>query len=187
MAVADIMTLAFALPLMYVGGYQLAKYVLQQHSGDLMTLAVQAMPSFGAKEFVWSTVAFSWALTLLSFHPVLWYTAWVCPGGKLDNKNPRQQKEELTGFGARMWAGHKNAHEAFPGFLGGVCCCVAFDVPYSSIAPACLLFTAARLAFHVMYALNIDMLRSFSFILGVELNALLFFRAIAPSVFPWFV
>eukprot|EP00931_Biecheleriopsis_adriatica_P053660 TRINITY_DN31464_c0_g1_i1.p1 TRINITY_DN31464_c0_g1~~TRINITY_DN31464_c0_g1_i1.p1 ORF type:complete len:189 (+),score=26.04 TRINITY_DN31464_c0_g1_i1:57-623(+) len=186
MAVQDALAMAVALPVLYAATFSLVKFLLTSYGGSLLGLAYSAgMSGWTSKQIVWGCVGLSWFFTWCSFYPVLFYTAWVCPAGHLDNSSPRKQKEELEGFGARVWAGHKNAHEALPGFLGGICCCMALEVPYVSIVPACILFCIVRALFHVLYALNIGALRSFSYAMGAVIIALLYVRALIPAAVPW--
>lgn len=185
MALVDLSVMLVAVPVLYIFAFSLVRFLLTGHSAEIMKIANYVAGDWEDKHIVWGSVCVTWLLATLSFHPVLYYTAWVCSPGQLDNENPRKQKDKLTGLGARMWSGHKNAHEAFPGFLAAICCLTAFGVPHARVAPACVLFVLARFTFHFMFALNVSLLRSFAFSTGAVINALLFVRALAPSMVPW--
>mmetsp|Transcript_32482 Transcript_32482/g.69167 ORF Transcript_32482/g.69167 Transcript_32482/m.69167 type:complete len:192 (-) Transcript_32482:190-765(-) len=189
MALPDLLMISIAVPGMWAATYWLLKYTLTSHAAT-MTRLVAAAISLGPvgwdeAHLVWGIVGLAFLLGYLSFEPVLLYTAYTCPVGKLDNGTPRKQKQELTGLGARLWAAHANANEAFPGFLGGVACCAVLNVPYTTIAPLCLIFITARVSFHVCYAAGIELPRTFSFLVGYGSAALLYIRAVIPTAVPW--
>lgn len=77
-----------------------------------------------------------------------------------DNKHPRAQQQRLTGVGARAVAGHYNAYEAFPLFAAAVLAVIATGQVTSSAIQLSVAFIVLRLAYHILYLLNADKLRS---------------------------
>ncbi|WP_404402325.1 MAPEG family protein [Idiomarina seosinensis] len=77
-----------------------------------------------------------------------------------DNKHPRAQQMRLTGVGARAVAGHYNAYEAFPLFAAAVLAVIATGQVTSSAIQLSVAFIVLRLAYHILYLLNADKLRS---------------------------
>ena len=73
--------------------------------------------------------------------------------GCYDNNHPRDQWNQLTGRGARVWAAHQNALEARVNFTAGVL--VAYlaeaDPEYSAIAA--IVFVACRIL-HAYFYIN---------------------------------
>ncbi|MGM0481265.1 MAG: MAPEG family protein [Pseudomonadota bacterium] len=77
-----------------------------------------------------------------------------------DNKHPRAQQQRLIGIGARAVAGHYNAYEAFPLFAAAVLAVLATGQISSSAIQLSVAFIVLRFAYHVLYLLNADKLRS---------------------------
>lgn len=77
-----------------------------------------------------------------------------------DNKHPRAQQQRLIGIGARAVAGHYNAYEAFPLFAAAVLAVLATGQISSSAIQLSVAFVVLRVAYHVLYLLNADKLRS---------------------------
>lgn len=77
-----------------------------------------------------------------------------------DNKHPRAQQQRLLGAGARAVAGHYNAYEAFPLFAAAVLAVIATDSVTPQSIQLAVGFIVLRLAYHVLYLLNADKLRS---------------------------
>ncbi len=77
-----------------------------------------------------------------------------------DNKHPRDQQAQLTGWGRRALAAHQNAFEAFPPFAAGVLVATVghADPKWTSILA--LTFVASRLIYPFLYLANIDKMRS---------------------------
>lgn len=87
--------------------------------------------------------------------------------GTLDNKHPRQQQAQLTGVGARVHAAQQNAWEALPVFASAVLVAHVTGADPVASAHAALLFVAARVLHPILYAANIDTLRSLVFLVGL--------------------
>lgn len=77
-----------------------------------------------------------------------------------DNKHPRAQQQRLTGIGARAVAGHYNAYEAFPLFAAAVLATLATDSVSDRSMQLAVAFIVLRIAYHILYLLNADKLRS---------------------------
>ncbi|AVJ55552.1 hypothetical protein C5610_04070 [Idiomarina sp. OT37-5b] len=77
-----------------------------------------------------------------------------------DNKHPRAQQQRLTGIGARAVAGHYNAYEAFPLYAAAVLATIATDQVSERAIQLAVAFIVLRVAYHVLYLLNADKLRS---------------------------
>lgn len=77
-----------------------------------------------------------------------------------DNKHPRAQQQRLTGIGARAVAGHYNAYEAFPLFAAAVLATLATDSVSDRSLQLAVAFIVLRIAYHILYLLNADKLRS---------------------------
>ena len=77
-----------------------------------------------------------------------------------DNKHPRAQQQRLTGIGARAVAGHYNAYEAFPLFAAAVLAPLATDSVTDRSLQLAVAFIILRIAYHVLYLINADKLRS---------------------------
>lgn len=80
--------------------------------------------------------------------------------GRYDNRTPRAQQSRLQGFGARAMGAHQNAIEAFPLFAAGVLAALWANAPLETVNTLCLVFIAARVAYMILYWLDIDKLRS---------------------------
>lgn len=86
--------------------------------------------------------------------------------GRVDNKEPRVQGNQLTGAGGRAWAAQQNAWEALS--LFGVAVVVAHlaGADPGASATASLVFVATRVLHPVAYLANQDLLRSLVFMIG---------------------
>lgn len=87
--------------------------------------------------------------------------------GGYDNKHPRAQQSQLTGFGARALAAHQNSFEALMMFAPCVLAAMATGHITSGIETAAIVFVAARVAYIVFYLINQDILRSTSWAVGL--------------------
>lgn len=96
----------------------------------------------------------------------------LCNG--YNNKAPRKQQQELRGLGARALGGHQNAIENFAPFAVAVLFAHLTKVDSFILAKECVLFLAARIAFHFAYWLNLDLFRSFFYFIGYDVTLYLF-------------
>ncbi|MEP4892119.1 MAG: MAPEG family protein [Aliiglaciecola sp.] len=87
--------------------------------------------------------------------------------GGYDNRNPREQQSKLTGFGARARAVHENSFEALMMFIPGALTALITrnvgDIPqYLAIG-----FVVSRLIYAICYWLDIHVLRSVVWSIGL--------------------
>ena len=87
--------------------------------------------------------------------------------GSLDNKNPRAQEAALEGVGARIHAAQQNAWEALPVFAAAVIVAHLAGADPERSSQAAIAFIAARVLHPVVYAANLDILRSGIFLVGL--------------------
>lgn len=100
--------------------------------------------------------------------------------GSLDNKNPRAQAAQLEGVGARVAAAQANAWEALPVFASAVFVAHLSGVtPVAATTPS-IVFVLARIVHPIVYAANLDILRSLVFLVG--LASCLWLFGLAASV-----
>ncbi|MFT4927869.1 MAG: putative MAPEG superfamily protein [Phenylobacterium sp.] len=86
--------------------------------------------------------------------------------GGYDNKHPRSQQTELTGFGARALAAHQNAFEALLLFATAAITAIASNQVSATVEVASIVFVVARVAYNILYLLNLSTLRSISWAVG---------------------
>eukprot|EP00761_Pharyngomonas_kirbyi_P013784 gb/GECH01013813.1/.p1 GENE.gb/GECH01013813.1/~~gb/GECH01013813.1/.p1 ORF type:complete len:250 (+),score=39.11 gb/GECH01013813.1/:1-750(+) len=84
-----------------------------------------------------------------------------------NNNYPRQQqKNELPRWAQRFQAGHENAAEATPLFIGAVLAALHYQIAHLIVMKHCILWLVSRLAYHLCYALNLGMPRSICWFMG---------------------
>ncbi len=84
-----------------------------------------------------------------------------------DNKNPRDQQAQLTGWGRRALAAHHNSLESFAPFAAGVVICYLAKGALLGSTVLSLIYIAARIAFVGLYLADLSTARSLSWIVGV--------------------
>ncbi|MFB0998990.1 MAG: MAPEG family protein, partial [Colwellia sp.] len=77
-----------------------------------------------------------------------------------DNNHPRAQQAKLTGFGARALAAHQNAFESLIIFAPAVLLAIATNTVTDTITLLAITHVIARVAYNVLYLLNIGVVRS---------------------------
>ena len=77
-----------------------------------------------------------------------------------DNNHPRSQQAQLTGFGARALAAHQNAFESLIIFAPAVLLAIATNTITDTITLLAITHVIARVAYNVLYLLNIGVVRS---------------------------
>ncbi|MFT6207282.1 MAG: putative MAPEG superfamily protein [Colwellia sp.] len=80
--------------------------------------------------------------------------------GGYDNNHPRAQQTQLTGFGARALAAHQNAFESLIIFIPAVLVAIATNTVTDSITALAITHVISRVAYNVLYLLNIGLIRS---------------------------
>lgn len=84
-------------------------------------------------------------------------------GGEMagyDNKHPRQQQSQLTGFGGRCLAAHENSFEAMIFFAPAALLVIATNQITQLAAIMSIVWVVSRILYLVCYWANKDMLRS---------------------------
>ena len=81
------------------------------------------------------------------------------PGG-YDNHNPRTQAENLTGFGARALAAHKNSFESLLVFAIAVLTALTTQHVTIAIQNLSILYVVTRIVYNIFYLLDFAALRS---------------------------
>jgi uncharacterized MAPEG superfamily protein len=108
-----------------------------------------------------------WCLLLVSVLPiVLAITGTAMRGralGTLDNNNPRQQAQQLTGAPARIYAAQQNAWEALALFTAAVVAAYVSEADPERISQLALAFVAFRVLHAGFYAADLATLRSLAF------------------------
>ena len=102
-------------------------------------------------------------------------------GGKVsgyDNKHPRQQQSELTGFGARCLAAHQNSFEAMIFFAPAAVLTIATNTLTATTAWLCITWVVCRLAYLICYWRNWDLMRSSVWAIAIICNFYLFFSCL---------
>lgn len=87
--------------------------------------------------------------------------------GKLDNKHPREQAARLDGVGARIVAAQANAWEALGVFTAAIVIAHLGGQDPERAALLSKIFVATRLLHPIFYGLNLDLLRSLVFLIGM--------------------
>lgn len=80
--------------------------------------------------------------------------------GGYNNNHPREQQSQLTGFGARALAAHQNAFESLIIFAPAILLAIATNHTGKNIAMLAIVHVCARVAYNILYLINIDKLRS---------------------------
>ena len=95
------------------------------------------------------------------------------PGG-MDNKHPRDQQAQLTGWGKRAAGAHLNGFEAFAPFAAAVIIAHLAHANAVWSVNLAVLFLVARAIYIALYIGNIDKLRTVVWLLGFGLTIALF-------------
>ena len=101
--------------------------------------------------------------------------------GRVDNKEPRVQAQQLTGAGARAVAAQGNSWEALAVFSAALLAVVISGLPLSSISTLSLVFVALRVLYIPLYIGNLDTLRSLVFVAGYGISMYLFYLALTAG------
>jgi uncharacterized MAPEG superfamily protein len=110
--------------------------------------------------------------------PYLWTTVAKIAGPRYDNRNVREWQSRLTGMAQRAHAAHLNSFEAFPFFAAAVLFAVDANADMASVARLSIGFVVSRLAYGVVYILNVAWLRSLIWFLGLACAVLVFAAAL---------
>jgi uncharacterized MAPEG superfamily protein len=80
--------------------------------------------------------------------------------GGYDNNHPRDQQAKLQGFGARALAAHQNAFESLIVFSASILLAIATNTVNESVQLFAILHIGFRVAYHILYLVNIGVMRS---------------------------
>ncbi len=109
-------------------------------------------------------VAFAMVWVLMTKGPLT--VAMARLEGGYDNRHPRMQQAQLTGWGARALASHQNAFEAFPMFATGVLIAHVGHGDAGWAATLAVTHVVARVVYSGLYLMDIHLLRSLVFTIG---------------------
>lgn len=84
-----------------------------------------------------------------------------------DNKHPRDQQSKLTGFGARALAAHQNCFEALAVFAVALAVVLGTNNVHQVTELLAITHIVARVLYCVFYYLNLDILRSLLWFIGL--------------------
>jgi uncharacterized MAPEG superfamily protein len=87
--------------------------------------------------------------------------------GRIDNKHPREQASQLEGAGARMVAAQANAWEALTVFTAAVVIAHLGGQDPTRAALLSKVYVGTRLLHPILYGLDLDVLRSLVFVVGL--------------------
>jgi uncharacterized MAPEG superfamily protein len=87
--------------------------------------------------------------------------------GGYDNSHPRAQQAKLTGFGARACAGHQNAFESLIIFAPAILLAIATHNTGAFIEQLAITHVVARVLYHIAYLLNVALIRSLLWAVGI--------------------
>jgi uncharacterized MAPEG superfamily protein len=82
--------------------------------------------------------------------------------GGYDNKHPRNQQAQLTGFGARALAAHQNSFESLIIFAPAALVALVTNHTGETVQYLAIIHVLARMLYNLLYLLNYDLLRTLS-------------------------
>ncbi|WP_144395236.1 MAPEG family protein [Pleionea sediminis] len=112
---------------------------------------------------IW-TVFFSIIMTVITKLPVA--IAMKRQFGHYDNRDPRTQERQLSGFGRRAMGAHENSFEALSIFTAGAAFAGIVNPAAEIIPILCLSFIVSRLLYVVFYYYDFDKFRSIAWSIG---------------------
>ncbi|MFC3152781.1 MAPEG family protein [Litoribrevibacter euphylliae] len=83
-----------------------------------------------------------------------------------NNRYPREQQKQLTGFGQRALAAHLNHFESLPVFIGSLVIALIGSADINNIEILALTYAGARLVYTLCYWADVHFLRSLSWAVG---------------------
>jgi len=84
-----------------------------------------------------------------------------------DNSYPRSQQENLTGFGARALAAHKNSFESLIIFAPAILIAITTHNTGELIQQLAVSYIIARVLYHILYLLDFSTLRTLVWIVSL--------------------
>ena len=98
--------------------------------------------------------------------------------GGYDNNHPRDQQAKLRGFGARALAAHQNSFESFIVFSSAILLAIATETVNDTIEILAITHIVARVIYHILYLINIGILRSLSWGAGIACSFIIMMQCI---------
>jgi uncharacterized MAPEG superfamily protein len=80
--------------------------------------------------------------------------------GGYNNNRPREQQQELTGFGARALAAHQNAFESLILFTPAIILAIATNNTQMSVCVFAIIHVVSRILYNLFYLVDWHLLRS---------------------------
>jgi uncharacterized MAPEG superfamily protein len=80
--------------------------------------------------------------------------------GGYNNSHPREQQNNLTGFGARSLAAHQNAFESLIIFTAAILLAISTQHTGANIGLLAIIHVCARVLYNLLYLANINKLRT---------------------------
>ena len=110
--------------------------------------------------------------------PFLWTTVAKVSGPRYDNRDVRGWQARLTGLPQRATAAHLNSFEAFPLFATAVLAALLTGADAERTMWLALAFVALRLAYGLVYLLDVAPLRSLVWFAALGCNVAIFVGAL---------
>ena len=98
--------------------------------------------------------------------------------GGYNNKYPRSQQAELTGFGARALAAHQNAFESFIIFAPAVLLAISTQNTGVLIEQLAITHIVARVLYNIAYLMNVGVIRSIIWAVGILSSFTIIFQCL---------
>ncbi len=98
--------------------------------------------------------------------------------GGYNNKYPRAQQAELTGFGARALAAHQNAFESFIIFAPAVLLAISTQNTGVFIEQLAITHVIARVLYNIAYLMNVGVIRTVIWAVGILSSFTIIFQCI---------
>ncbi len=98
--------------------------------------------------------------------------------GGYDNNHPRAQQAKLTGFGARALAAHQNAFESLILFAAAILLAISTNNIGSTIQYLAIIYIVARIAYNILYLVNLGTLRSLSWLVSLSCSIAIMFLSL---------
>ena len=111
--------------------------------------------------------------------PYLWTSVAKVAGPRYDNRDVRGWQARLSGLPHRATAAHLNSFEAFPLFASAVLAAFLTGADAERVMQLSLAFVGLRLAYGLIYLLNIAALRSLVWFAGMACVVSIWLAAIS--------
>ncbi|OBT12067.1 hypothetical protein A9264_02665 [Vibrio sp. UCD-FRSSP16_10] len=98
--------------------------------------------------------------------------------GRYDNHHPREQQANLQGFGARALAAHHNAFESLIIFSISILLAITTNTINDTVQLLAITHIGFRIAYNVLYLLNISTLRSIAWAIAIACSFLIMWQCI---------